>query len=191
MEKGFCQMTIEELNLNLLDIRGSDVQTLLEGLTIYPKTRRELDFCGRKVILAVIGESHFIFVPDEFFELLVCKILPPKYLKGLLFQDKKIGNDLDNCFCRYGAPGFIYYFKSRFIDYCQEQRFSSEGKLLYAIEEEFPFDWHGETIPCKTRLHLSQTNARTLCLQTRHDYPAPDGISVLTKSIWNFPRIRS
>jgi len=194
MGKDFCLLTIETLNLNLVDIRGIDVQPLLEQLTIFPDTKKEFDFCGRKVILAVIGESHFILVADEFLELLVCKILPKDFFKGILVLDRKLGQELDNCTCQYETEGFSYLFTSRFIKYCPKNgfKFESEGILIHAWVEDFPFfNQNNELIPCQTKLRLHQINDRKLCLQTRHDYPAPDAISVLTKSIWEFPLKRS
>lgn len=191
MEKEFSQLTLDTLNLILIDLRDKVADTLLSNLTIYPETQKELEFCGRKIRLAVIGESHFILVDNEFLELLVCKVLDRRFFSGLITLDQIFGEKLSETNCTYHAPGFNYYFKSRFIDYWQDRILMPEGELLYFCEEEFPFVFHGEEIPCKTRLVLSQPNARTLCLQTRHDYPEPDGVSVISKSIWNFPRIRS
>jgi len=187
MEKEFADVTIETLNLNLLDIRNSNVKKLMAGLTIYPDAKKELEFCGRQITLAVIGESHFLLVAGMFMELLVCKILAEELFAGILRLDKISGEALNNKFCTYRVNGLNYYFKAEFIAYWQAKSVESTGPVLFSCEEEFPFIFHGEEIPCKTRLHLSQPNARTLCLQTRHDYPHPDGVSVLTKSLFNFP----
>lgn len=182
MDKEFCELTLETLNLNLIDLRGRQVERLLEFLTIYPKSRFDFEFRGQKITLAVIGESHFLLVWGKFMELLMCKVLPDQAFDDLLVIDRIWGKQIVENPCFYHIPKFAYHFQARLVPYWQTAAIQQSGKTIFHHEEEFPFSLRGEEIPCQTRLHLSQINASTLFLQTRHDYPSPDGKSIISAS---------
>ncbi|MBD3359599.1 MAG: DUF2617 family protein [Candidatus Buchananbacteria bacterium] len=179
----FVYQTVDVLNLNLFELKTA--KQIYKDMDLTIMKSQEFKFQERRVCLAIIGESHFIWIEGLMLELLACTELGNN-LPIETYLDRKVqGHNLNGlAYLRDFGPlrytigvNFAPYTPDPFKDLPQTE----QNKVC--LMESFPFNHNGKNLACWTRLQLIEDYNRLL-LFTSHAYP-PDYI-VLTHSTFTF-----
>lgn len=179
-EKEFIDQSVDVLNLNLFKVKkGGPIFSDL-GLTVMQLVG--LEYCGRILHLAIIGESHFLLAEGLFLELLACTEIGQNLPLGLELIKQARGHDLAGFKYDLRIGGLRYSSGIRFEKYGagESAKLPNQGRELIFLEEEFPYFCQGEKLHCWTQVRLAEIAPNQLRLNTSHAYP-PDQI-VLTES---------
>jgi len=178
--KKFAMQTVDVLNLNLFSILTKEKVFKEMGLTIFKK--HEMEINGRKICLAIIGESHFLWIQGRMMELLACTQLRPDLPEGMMLEKKVSGIHLNGFNYATTGNGLHYAVNGRFIKYDPvKNNLEGHGNDIIVIEESFPYTYDDHEYKCWTKLRLAQFNGQ-LILNTSHAYP-PKYIVLTNSSI--------
>lgn len=184
MSKEFILQTVEGLNLNIFDISGNQQFYQKMGLTIYCQSQLEL--FNRKCVLAIIGESHFLWLDGVMMELLACVNLEKKQ-EGVQLVYHLKGLELTNVIKESRIKNLTHCIRVKFSPYNQaNNEFELPAKPLVMLEEDFPFEKDGIQYECRTIVSICYPHPNFAVLTTRHDYPYPDNKSVYTMSTFTW-----
>lgn len=175
----FVLQTVDVLNFNLFELNTNDEVFKKMGLTIIQL--QELKFRDWRLFLAIVGESHFVWIEGLMIELLACTEIGNGLIEGVRLDKKVKGNDLNGfAYLRDFGP-LRYTIGVSFIKYDPKQakHLAQKGKQLSFLQEDFPFHINGVDQPCWTKVRLAENNNQLL-LSTSHAYPP--GYIVLTQS---------
>jgi hypothetical protein len=181
-EIDFVYQTVDVLNLNLFELKT--VKPIYKDMDLTIMQTQEFEFKNRRICLAIIGESHFIWIEGLMLELLACTELCNNLPAATCLDRKVQGHNLNGlAYLRDFGP-LRYTIGINFIKYTSNQlNLSQTDQDTVYLEESFPFYHNGKNLVCWTRLQLIEDYNRLL-LFTSHAYP-PDHI-VLTHSTFTF-----
>ncbi len=187
-EKEFIFQTVDNLNLNIFKLQAPKKNFNELGLTIF--TMQEIQFCNKQIVLATIGESHFIWIKGVLLELLACTELDQRLLNNFVLFKKVCGQELNGLFFSFADEKINYRIQVDFQQYdiAQAKLLTGQGESLAQINEEFPFHYQGRRLHCSTKILLTAISDSALRLATCHDYPYPDEKHVMTESTIEFLR---
>ncbi len=181
-EIDFVYQTVDVLNLNLFELKTNE--QVYKDMDLNIMKTHEFKFQDRCICLAIIGESHFIWIEGLMLELLACTELGNNLPEETCLDRKIQGHNLNGlAYLRDFGP-LRYTIGINFIKYTSDQlNLSQTDQNTVYLAESFPFYHNGEKLACWTRLQLIEDYNRLL-LFTSHAYP-PDHI-VLTHSTFTF-----
>jgi len=166
--------TVDVLNLNIFKLKTNQEVFRQMGLTIY--SLKEIRYQDQRIILGVVGESHFLWIQGVFMELLACTKLTQQLPRGVELSEVFHGPKLNGLNFALTESNITYSVSVRFENYEAKvpEMLMGSGQQLAFVEEKFPFFVQDIELPCWTKIQLSQINQQLL-LNTSHSYP-PDYI---------------